>query len=112
MRILSLKLDYTKLNLTEEDKKSSPIDVSIKVINAVLYSYVQQYKGVGEQERKLYYKLQDIFADASLNKIEFLSLEDDLASFLRKVFRETKLTPNNLLRQVEENIEKTKEKVE
>ena len=102
MKILSLKLDVEKLNLSEEDKKQTAQYVINKVIENVILSYAQTQRGFGEKERRQYYKIADALDLAVKEVKDTIELEDDQAGFLKNCFRESKLMPNALLRQIED----------
>lgn len=110
MKVLELKLDAEKLNLAEEDKKKSSGSIITDVIKTVILGYSQQVRGISQVERKQYYNINDLLEEAIKNNKEEIELKDDEMGFIRKCFRETKLTPNNLLRQVETLIEGVKDR--
>jgi len=112
MRKLKLVVDLTDLQLPEEDKQKSPIEISTQVIENVIFNYAQQTRGLSEQERRLFYKISDLFDEAKTKKLEEITIDDEYAAFIRKAFRESRLFPNKLLRQVEDNITETKEKID
>lgn len=101
-KVLNLKLDITQLNLSEEDKKQSVQYIINKVIENVILGYGQVQRGFDEKERRLYYKIADALELAVKDNSDMISLEDDQAGFLKKCFRESKLLPNTLLRQIED----------
>jgi hypothetical protein len=101
-KVLSLKLDIEKLNFSEEDKKQTSQSIISKVVENVILSYAQTQRGFDEKERRQYYKIADALELAVKDNAEMVSLEDDQAGFLKKCFRESRLLPNNLLRQIEE----------
>jgi hypothetical protein len=106
MKVLELKLDMSKLNLSEEDKKSTPASIVGDVLKTVIVGYSQQQKGLNQPERKQFYTITDILDKAALDNKDKIELADTEMGFIKKCFRETKLTPNNLLRQVEDLLEK------
>lgn len=101
MKTVELKLDLSKLQLTEEDKKQSAQKIINNVIQNVILAYSQQQRGFDEKERRQFYKIADALDLAEKENKETVELEDDQAGFLKKCFTETKLMPNQLLRQVE-----------
>ena len=102
MKTLSLTLDVTKLNLAEADKTKSVQSIINSVIQNVILSYGQQQRGFDEKERRQYYKIADALDLAEKENKTSVELEDDWLGFVKKCFRESKLMPNALLRQVEE----------
>jgi len=104
MKTLNLKIDLSKLNLGPEDKAKNPVEVAGAVISNVILNYAQQVRGLDEKERRQFYKISDAIDEAKKNNKDEILLEDDWAGFLRKCFRESKLSPNELLRQVEDLI--------
>jgi len=107
-KLVKLSFDTTALNMGEEDKKMSAVDLSVAVMTNVMNSYATQVHGVLASERKIYFSIKDILDEAMKRQLEEVEMEDSLVGFIRKCFRETKLTPNNILRKVEENIEAIK----
>lgn len=105
MKTLSLMIDVTGLNLQKEDENKTPQQLSVDVMKNIVIAYGQQVKGLGEEDRRKFYKMGDVF-DAALKDpaIVEVSLEDDWMGFLKKAFREVKCLPNLLLRRVEENV--------
>lgn len=110
MKIVNLSFDTTSINLGEEEKKMSPIDLSVAVITNVMSGYANQMHGLPSGERKIYFQIKDTLDEALKNQTTEVELESTLVGFLRKCFREAKLTPNNILRKVEENIDAIKDK--
>ena len=104
MKKIELKLNLEELNLAKDDKETSVQKIVSNVIENVILGYGQQSKGFDEKERRQYYKIADALEDAQKNNKTEVELEDDQAGFLKKCFRESKLMPNKLLRQVEELI--------
>lgn len=102
MKTLELKLDLETLKLSDDDKKQSVQKIINNVIQNVILGYGQQQRGFDEKERRQYYKIADALDEAEKLSSPSIVLEDDQAGFLKKCFRETKLMPNNLLRQVED----------
>lgn len=100
MKEISTLIDVSKLSLADEEKKQTPQELFSNVVTFVLLSYSQQNKGILKSERNQVYEIQDQLKE---NK-DKITLEDNTLGFLRRVFRETKLSPNNILRAVEEKI--------
>lgn len=102
MKTLELKLNTEQLNLTEEDKKQTVQQTINNVIQNVILGSAQAQRGFDEKERRQYYKIADALELAVKENKETVDLEDDQAGFLKKCFRESKLMPNKLLRQIED----------
>lgn len=102
MKTLELKLNLEVLKLSDDDKKQTVQKIINNVVQNVILGYGQQQRGFDEKERRQYYKIADSLEEAEKTNAETVLLEDDQAGFLKKCFKETKLMPNNLLRQVED----------
>lgn len=109
-KIVKLSFDTSSINLGEEEKKMSSTDLSVAVISNVMTAYANQMHGLPSGERKIYFQIKDALDLAQKNQSSETELESTLVGFLRKCFREAKLTPNNILRKVEENIDAIKDK--
>lgn len=105
MKELSLVIDITNLNLGEEDKKSSPLELFIHVLYSVLRGYSQQMKGLQKFERYQVYEIEHKLKEALNNKADKIKFEDTTFGFLKKIFTESKLNPNELLELIEKNID-------
>jgi hypothetical protein len=111
MKLLNLTIDLvTSQELTAEEKKQSPRDIAITVIKNVVLTYGLQVKGLGEDERRVYYKICDVFDKAQQDQVDIVELEDSFAEFIKKVFKESKLMPTDVLKQIENNIKDMKDK--
>lgn len=111
MKVLSLELDMEKLNLTApEDKQRTSQDIIKSVIENVIVSYGQQQRGLDEKERRQYYKIADKLDEAATTKAATIDLDDEYMGFIKKCFRECKLMPNPLLRQIEDILTNVKER--
>ena len=104
MKDLKLTLNLEELKLSEEDKKQSVQKIINNVIQNVVLGYGQQQRGFDEKERRQYYKIADALDEAEKSNAELVKLEDDQMGFLKKCFKESKLMPNSLLRQIEDLI--------
>jgi len=105
MKTVSLIIDITDLNLGEEEAKMTPVELVSNVINHVLMSYSQQIKGLNKPERNQVYEIDEKLKIAVKDKLDKIEIEDTTCGFLRKCFRDTKLTPNSILKLVERNID-------
>jgi hypothetical protein len=110
MKTLELKLNLEVLKLSDDDKKQTVQKIINNVVQNVILGYGQQQRGFDEKERRQYYKIADSLEEAEKTNAETVLLEDDQAGFLKKCFKETKLMPNNLLRQVEDLINNIKDR--
>jgi len=110
MKTLKLAISLDGLNLSEEDKKMSGIEIATKVIQNVISTYSNQLKGLTKPERTQYYNIKSLFDTAVKDSLEEVSMEDTDMGFIRKCFRETKLNPNDLLKRVEDNIDGVKDR--
>lgn len=110
MKELSIMINVTDLKLGEEETKMTVQELFSNVINHVLLQYAQQFKGLVKNERKQVYEIDYILSEAVKNKSEKIELEDSTMGFLRKCLRETKLTPNHLLKKIEENVDAVKDR--
>ena len=108
MKVLSLKVDTSTLNLGEEEKKMTITDLVTRVINNVLYNYSQQTRGLIKVDRNMFYYLTKLFEKAVKENLESVELSDEECGFIRKCFRETRLSPSALLQEVEEIIDNLK----
>jgi len=109
MKKLGLNIELGNLNVTEEDKKKSPIEITTTVIKNILLGYAQQNRGFNEDERRQYYKICDIFDLAVKENKEEIEIDDAYLALIKKSFKETKLMPNDLLRKVENLLTEIKE---
>lgn len=105
MKTLNLNINLDVLKLSEEDRNKSAVELSIAVIKNVILTYGITQRGLTEEERRKYYKICDALETAKENIVE---LEDDWFAFIKKCFKDSKLMPDNLLRQVENEIDKVK----
>lgn len=111
MKKVNLELNIEGLTLTEPRfKDKSPVAVFAEVIKDVVMAYTMQAKGMKEDERRTYYKISDLLAEAVRNNITSVDMDDEWVGFIRKVFRETPLIPGDLLRRAEEKIAEIKDR--
>jgi hypothetical protein len=104
MKSLNLNLNLEGLNLSKEDSTKSAQQILSDVIQNVILGYGQQKQGLGEVDRRKFYKIQDALEVAIKEGKESVELEDDWMGFMKTAFREVKLMPNLLLRRVEEKV--------
>lgn len=110
-KILSLEMDLEGLVGIEEAKKKpdyKPQTFAVNVIKNVLTGYAQVLKGLVQQERKQFYDVIDCLDKAVTADQKEVSLPSESAGFIRKCFREARLTPNDVLRRVEELVNNMK----
>jgi hypothetical protein len=105
MKKIKLMIDIAELELNEEDKKKSPVEMSAIVIHNAVYTYSQQNRGLTKEERGQYYTLDFELDKAKKDNLEEIEVDDKICGFVRKCFRESKLTPTKLLQKVEQNID-------
>jgi hypothetical protein len=105
MKEFNLNIDLTELNLNEEDKKKPAKDIISVVISNTIYTYSTQMKGLLQAERKLFYTISTVLENTVKSDSDLANFEDGEWGFIKKCFRETKLTPSALLKKVEEAIE-------
>jgi hypothetical protein len=107
---LSIVIDISGMNLGDDEKKMSPKELTSNVINHVMLSYSQLVKGLSKTERKQFYRIGELLDEAVKGTAETIQLDDSDAGFIRKCFREAKLTPNNILKKVEEKVDEIKDR--
>ena len=110
MKILKLLIDLEGLNLSDNDKKMSAIEISTKVIQNVISTYSNQVKGLSKSERNQYYTIKALFEKAVKDSLVEIDIEDNDIGFIRKCFRESRLNPNDLLKRVEDNVDSIKDR--
>lgn len=106
MKTLNLKLDTTGVDLGKDDTRT-PQEVAMAMIENIVITYANQQKPVGlaENDRRVFYKIADVFEVARQTKAETVELDEDWLGFIRKCFR-TNLMPNTLLQRLEKELEK------
>jgi hypothetical protein len=103
MKILKLSISVEGLELKNETK--NPIELATKVIkNVILIWGNQKQRGLNEEDRRKFYKISDLFDKAAKENMETVEVEDDWMGMIKKSFMEALLTPDELLRRVEENV--------
>jgi len=101
-------LDNIELN---EDLKNEKIQKLVaNVIHNIVFQYSSQSKGMSLEERKVYYTLSDKLDEAITESLVVIDLDDNEARLLKKWFRDVKTSPSNLLRKIEDNLEKMVDK--
>ena len=103
MKTLSLDLKIDKLVLDEESGKKNSKQLMADVIKNVClgWSNSEKVRGMGEEDRRLYYKVCDELEEAVAGDKMEVQLDDDRMGFIKKCFREARFVPNELLRRVE-----------
>ena len=104
MKKLNLKIDISELKLDPLDENKSPEEISVAIIKNVILAYGNQNRGFGEEDRRKYYKISNVFDQAIKGKLSEIELEDEWFGFIKKCFRETLLIPSKLLEKVEETV--------
>jgi len=110
MKELKLSLDVGGINIGEEDKKKNPSEIVTTVIKNVCLTWAQSKRGMAGEDRKLYYKMCDVFDVAVKEKADSVSLDDNVIGFIRKAFREATLVPDVLLRKIEDLVDAIKDR--
>ena len=111
MKKLGLVFKKDGINFGEDEAKSLPIQqVTYNIIRNIILSYAQANRGLGEEERRMYYKICDAFEKALKNKdngkmAEEIQLEDQWMGFIRKCKKEVRMNPDMALKRVEELID-------
>jgi hypothetical protein len=107
VRTLNLKLNLEGIDLGKDDKRTGP-EVTMAMIENIVLAFANQKQrgGLTEQERRLFYKISDVFEKARVDKSETVELDDDWLGFIRKCFRESTLMPNRLLQRLEDELAK------
>lgn len=109
MKTLTLNFDKSNLLLSADDSARSSIELSTLIIKNVIVASGKS-GGLSEEDRRKYYKISDIFELAVKDGLAEVSLEDDWFGLIKKCFRDTPLSPSNLLRKIEENISNVKDR--
>lgn len=104
MKTLNLVVNLEGLEMAEEDKTKTPQELSVRIIENVILMYAQQHRGLDARERTQFYSIKATLNAAVADKLNLVELEDTDGGFMRMCFRETKLMPNDLLKQVETNV--------
>lgn len=111
MKTLKMIVSREGVKLPPEDEVRSDQGLVAEVIKNIILNYGAQHQGgLTEEDRRLYYKLADIFEKADKEKLESVELEDNYFGLIKKCKRETMLMPNLLIRRVEELIEEVKDR--
>ena len=103
MKTLSLKIDKEKLELNPAESEKNPVELAVTIIKNVILACAMQdnKRGLSEDDRRKFYKISDVLDNAVKENLEAVELEDDWMGFIKKSFRDAKLLPDKLLRQVE-----------
>lgn len=107
MKTLKIVVDTTNLQLSPEELAKSTQAAVIEGFKSIILNYgnQSQRRGLTEEERRLFYKMLDIFDAAIKSNAESVELEDTQFGFLKKAKREVTLTPNLFTRRVEELVD-------
>ncbi len=87
----------------------SPQELVVKIVkNAILIAAGQAPgRGLGEEDRRKYYKICDVFDTGIKTSAETVQLEDDWFKLIETSFK-AKFVPDNLFRRVEDLIAEVK----
>ena len=105
-----LKLDFPTDDLKlkpepPENKVPTAPELMRRIIGNIIFMYTQQKEGLIKMERNQAYWLQGNLKAATEKQALTLEIPDDVFGFLRKIFRETKASPDKLMEMVEGNID-------
>lgn len=102
MKKLGMVFSLEGVELADKQKNREVVDLSAEIIrNVIIIWGNQKQRGLGEEDRRKYYKISDVLDIAVKEHKTEIELEDDLMGLVKKAFREVILTPDTLLRQVE-----------
>lgn len=110
MKKINLDIDLKDIELNESDKKRTASELCMLVVSNIMLTYASRSQGFKEDDRRIYYKIQDTFDKALKDGATEVDLEDAEMEFLRKCKRECLLIPNKLLQRVEELIDAVKDR--
>lgn len=105
MKTLNLAFAEKGFQRAPEDKDKTAQEITCIVVQNVVHNYAQQKGGFTQQERILWYKIEDKLRDALEKKPESIEFEDEQFGMIRKCFQNVKLAPNLLVRKLDELIE-------
>lgn len=125
MKTLSLKVEKGDLNLPNDTKDKSPQELIFLAIKTIIRAYANdlvpmgqglKMRNLNDDERRLYYKIQDAFEEVlkvgenGAPMPDTIELEDNWMGFISKCRKETTFMPDNLLRQTEQLIDAVKDR--
>ena len=110
MKTLTVSFSKEGLNLSDDIKDLSPQGLFLNVFKNIIFFFSLPTKGLKEDDRRLYYKIYDVLEKAVEDSSETVDLEDNWLGFMRKCKREASITPDKLLRKVENLIDEAKDK--
>ena len=102
--------DREDLKLTKELQEKTSQEITCMVIKNIVLSHAAATRGLNEEERRLFYKICDVFDKAIEGKAEEVELEDNYFGFIKKCKRETSLMPDKILQAVEKLIDEVKDR--
>lgn len=103
---LSLMLETNNCNLQPEDTKKTPQEIASQLLKNIVLLFAQQIRGFNKGERKLYYTITDKLANSLKDSKTEVEFDDSEWGLIKRSFKEVKLEPNNVIRNLEELIEK------
>jgi len=113
MKVLSLNLSKEGLALQDSDNVSSQ-ELASRVIKNIILGWGNQAKQgevrFSEDNRRKFYKISDALDTAVKANAEFVELEDDWFGLLKTAKREVSMSPNDLIRRVEDLIDQVKDR--
>jgi len=107
MKTLKLVVDLSGIIMPKENKRTSQ-ELVTSIIKNVILLWANSKRGMNEEERRKYYKIADAFDLAVKEKSESVKLEDDWFGIIKTAFKDALLTPDPILRKVEELISEVK----
>jgi len=110
-KILKLDFDTADLKLKPEppeNKVPTAPELSRRIIGNMIFMYTEQHQGLIKMERNQAYWLQGNLKIAVEAGDQVIELPDDVCGFLRKIFRETKASPDRIMELVEGNLDAVK----
>jgi hypothetical protein len=110
MKTMGFSIDLEDLQLADVDRDKSPQELVSEILRIIIMSYGSENKGLGEEERRKYYKIADVLEEATKKGAVLVELEDEYARFIQSCRSKCKLLPNKLTQRVEALIDGIKEK--
>lgn len=110
MKKLPMCLDLTGIKIDEESKQKTSHEIFANVVEQMMVGYINQQQGAQEQDRALFYDVRRAVRKAAAEQAESVELEDAWWGFLKRVRRDGKFIPNDLLERVEDIFSSVKER--
>lgn len=110
VKTVNINVDLEGIDLAAEIKDLPTTEIVMNVLRSVILNFGSTKRGLDEKDRRIYYKICDVFDEAKKSKSEEIELEDEWFGFIKKCFKETPLMPDKLLRRVEEAVGAVKDR--